>query len=164
MRAARVKMAKQPILMAHRYLTREITDVSENFIQLTPDEFSLRQQAGFFWVTWRSHNTDYALGCEVLTWLAAGYSVVVNGSRAALPVVIELCRQDSVNLVPVWVHCDTEVLAQRLRDRGRETEEQIQQRLTRAVEFSPPSDAVVIDNSGSLSASVEQFVALLMAG
>lgn len=163
MQAARVALAGKPILFAHRYITRSNADASENFVQLSSAEFEQRKRLGLFWLNWQSHQLDYAIGTEVRQWLEAGIVVVVNGSRQALPEVARICAQDGVTLVPVWVHCEASVLAQRLRARGRETEAQIQERLERAKAFVPPVDALVIDNSGALTDSVQQFLTYLQA-
>jgi ribose 1,5-bisphosphokinase len=163
MQAARVALEGQSVLFAHRYITRNNSDASENFVQLSEAEFSMRQQLGLFWLTWQSHQLHYAIGTEVRHWLQSGLTVVVNGSRQALPEVTRICAQDGVILAPVWVHCETSILAQRLRARGRETEAQIQERLERAKAFVPPVDALVIDNSGALTDSVQQLLTYLQA-
>jgi len=163
MQAARVALEGQSVLFAHRYITRNNSDASENFVQLSEAEFSMRQQLGLFWLTWQSHQLHYAIGTEVRHWLQSGLTVVVNGSRQALPEVTRICAQDGVILVPVWVHCETSILAQRLRARGRETEAQIQERLERAKAFVPPTEELVIDNSGALTDSVQQLLTYLQA-
>jgi ribose 1,5-bisphosphokinase len=164
MQSARLAMSARRVLFAHRYITRANADASESFVQLSSLEFELRRSLGLFWLTWQSHALDYAVGSEVLAWLNSGLSVVVNGSREALPEVNRICVRDGVSLVPVWVHCDLSVLAQRLRARGRENETQIQERLQRANAFAPPPQALVVDNSGRLSDSVNQFLSMLNDG
>lgn len=163
MQATRAELAGQPIVFAHRYITRANSDASENFVQLNPAEFEFRQHRGLFWLNWQSHGLSYAIGTEVRSWLQSGLTVVVNGSRQALPEVARICASDGVTLVPVWVHCEASVLAQRLRARGRETEAQIQERLERAKAFSAPADALVIDNSGALTDAVQQLIGCVSA-
>ncbi len=163
MQAARLALAGKPVLFAHRYITRATADASENFVQLSTAEFEQRQRLGLFWLTWQSHQLAYGVGCEVRDWLHQGIRVVVNGSRQALPEVSAICAQDGVTLVPVWVQCEISVLAQRLRARGRESEAEIQERLHRAAAFVPPAGALVVDNSGALSDSVQQFLAYVQS-
>lgn len=163
MQAARVALAGTPIVFAHRYITRANSDASENFVQLNQAEFEFRQQSGLFWLNWQSHGLNYAIGTEVRTWLQAGLTVVVNGSRQALPDVAGICARDDITLLPIWVHCEVSVLAQRLRARGRETEAQIQERLEGAKAFTASADALVIDNSGALTDSVQQLLGYLSA-
>jgi ribose 1,5-bisphosphokinase len=52
-------------------------------------------------------------------------------------------------------------LAQRLALRGRENAQQIQERLQRAAQFSPPETALVINNSGKLSDALAQWMPYL---
>lgn len=161
MSAARSTLSGQCLLFAHRYITRDSLNDAENFIRLTPEEFAVRQQLGLFWLSWQSHQLSYAVGKEVLTWLCAGIPVVVNGSREALPQIREQCAQNQIICTPVWIHCDAAVLAQRLAQRGRESAQQIQERLVRAAQFVPPEDALVIDNSGKLQDALAQWLPYL---
>lgn len=163
MLAARHALDGQSILFAHRYITRAASDASESFVQLSAAEFSLRQRLGLFWLVWSSHHLAYAVGTEVLRWLEADIPVVVNGSRQALPQVIAACAQAHIPLVPVWVHCELSVLAQRLSQRGRESHVQIEERLQRAAQFEPPVGALVIDNSGNLADALAQWMPHLQA-
>lgn len=163
MSAARAALVGQGLLFAHRYITRDTLDEAENFIRLDPAEFAIRQQFGLFWLSWQSHQLSYAVGKEVLAWLCADIPVVVNGSREALPKVKQLCAQDNVIFTPVWIHCDAEILAQRLALRGRENAQQIQERLQRAAQFSPPEAALVIDNSDKLSDALAQWMPYLQS-
>ncbi|MCZ7010022.1 ribose 1,5-bisphosphate phosphokinase PhnN, partial [Salmonella enterica] len=75
--------------------------------------------------------------------------VVVNGSREYLPQAV--ARYPKLSALHVRV--SPEVLAARLRQRGRESEEAIARRLARATApFDVPADCriVEIDNSGAL--------------
>lgn len=163
MLAARQALAGQQVLFAHRYVTRALDAGGENYISLSEAEFALRQQEKLFWLVWQSHGLSYGVGQEVVSWLKQGLSVVVNGSRGYLPQAQAMAKQADVVLVPIWIHCDTPVLAQRLAQRGRETAAEIEERLVRADAFPPPQGAVVIDNSGSLEKAVEQLLHCLRA-
>lgn len=71
-------------LVAHRYVTRD-SGGTENGVALIPDEFASRRRLGLFCLTWQAHGLDYGLGIELEAWLARGQTVLVNGSRRALP-------------------------------------------------------------------------------
>jgi len=158
MLAARETLDGEAIAFAHRYITRPATAGGENFVGLSKAEFLLRDAKGLFWLTWTSHDLHYAIGYEVLSWLRSGLTAVVNGSRAYLPKAQQLCALADVQLVPVWVQCDPPILAQRLRARGRESEAQIEERLTRAAQFVAPDNALLVDNSGSLQQALAQWL------
>jgi len=161
MQAARVALSGRSIVFAHRYVTRPVVELSENFVSLTDDEFAVRSRAGCFWWQWQSHGLHYGIGVEVLHWLRSGLVVVINGSRAYLAEAQQRCDEQGVQLTPIWVHCDTSVLRQRLLARGRETPAEVEARLQRASAFEPPEGVRVIDNSTSLSAALAQWMPLL---
>lgn len=87
-----------------------------------------------------------------------GHSVLVNGSRAYLSVA----RQRYPDLVAVGLVVSTQVLRQRLLARGRESTQEIEQRLARNSRLQAYDVGVhVVDNSGSLTSAVEALFALL---
>lgn len=146
------------LVFAHRYITRCADAGGENYIELSQSEFDLRQSLNLFAMSWQANSHCYAIGCELDSWLEQGVDVVVNGSRGYLDHALARYGEQ---LVPVVVDVDNQVLEQRLRLRGRESDVDIKQRLKRAQEFRSiglPRNAVVLDNSGSLAATVEQFL------
>lgn len=158
LRFARERLdANIPVAFAHRYITRAPRPGDENHVALTPPEFALRKARGLFAMQWDAHGLSYGIGIEVEAWRRAGLVVVVSGSRAYFD--RELAAAPDV--VPLLITCAPDVLAKRLLMRGRETAEQIAERLGRA----PPPPAhpalVTIDNSGPLEQAGERLVALL---
>lgn len=145
------------VLVAHRYITRAADAGGENHVALSEAEFQRRRAKGLFAIDWLAHQQAYAVGIEIDFWLAQDLDVVVNGSRLHLPIVEQ--RYGSC-LLPVCLQVSPEVLAQRLRQRGREGEEQIAQRLRRAAEAAPAS-CVMLNNDGPLSQTLHEFVSLL---
>jgi phosphonate metabolism protein/1,5-bisphosphokinase (PRPP-forming) PhnN len=132
MRYGRQRLAGDPrVVFAHRYITRPVDLHGENHVALTEDEFDARLAAGLFAMHWESHGLRYGIGREINLWLAKGCNVVMNGSRAYLPEA----RRHYPALTAVLVTVSPEVLAARLRARGRETEDQVSQRITRARRF-----------------------------
>lgn len=161
MRYARNKLAgKQPIIFAHRYITRPVEITGENHITLTEQEFENRRQAHCFAMHWTSHGLFYGIGIEMEQWLNSDLSVVVNGSRAYLPEAIARYP----DLIPICIQVSTEVLAQRLRKRGRETEADIQLRLQRAREITVPDYPGLqrLQNDSDLPTAGEHLCQILM--
>jgi ribose 1,5-bisphosphokinase len=120
----------------------------------------VRDAKGLFWLKWHSHDLDYGVGAEVVSWLQSGLTVVLNGSRAYLPQAQAACDFFGIRLTPVWVVCDLSVLEARLRSRGRESEKEIKERLKQASAFLPPMDGVVINNSTTLDQALAQLLPL----
>jgi len=149
------------IVVAHRYITRA-ADASEASVALSPDEFRRRAELGCLALHWRSHGLHYGIGVEIEQWLAKGLKVIVNGSREYLPSAV--ARYPA--LCAVHVRVVPEVLATRLRQRGRESEEAIAARLARATQpFAVPEGCslVEIDNSGALEQAAATFARLVGA-
>lgn len=146
------------VAFAHRYITRDPDAGSENHVALAAAEFEARRRAGLFAMDWTSHGHAYGIGIEIDQWLAAGLTVVVNGSRQYLPVA----RQRYPGLVPVRIAVSADILAFRLRARAREDAAAIEARLQRHA-CLPDGDGtgVTIRNDGTLAEAGEAFVALI---
>lgn len=151
---------QSPILFAPRYITRCWQSGGENHFELTHDEFDQRLKFELFAMHWTANDCRYGIGREVETWLASGFSVLVNGSRGHLDEAQALFGDA---LVPVLVSVDRDQLRQRLLTRGREDTEQIEQRLERNRQFETELEgqAEVLDNSGDLEQAIERFAELL---
>lgn len=159
MRYGRERLAGSPdVVFAHRYITRPVELHGENHVALSETEFDARLAASLFAMHWGSHGLRYGIGREINLWLAKGCNVVMNGSREYLPEA----RRGYPALIPVLVAVSPEVLAARLRARGRETEDQITRRLERSRQFVRPEGQVeTIQNDGELREAGERFVQLL---
>ncbi|CAG9176300.1 phosphonate metabolism protein/1,5-bisphosphokinase (PRPP-forming) PhnN [Cupriavidus pinatubonensis] len=147
------------VVVAHRYITRD-ADANEASVPLSAGEFARRAELGCLALHWRSHGLHYGIGVEIEQWMARGLKVIVNGSREYLPHAV--ARYPA--LCAVHVRVKPEVLAARLRQRGRESEDAIARRLARATEaFVVPAQCrlVEIDNSGALADSAEAFARLV---
>lgn len=145
------------IVFAHRYITRPAGAGGENHIALTRSEFDLRKAAGLFAFDWQAHETCYGIGIEVQHWRHAGLTVVVSGSRGNFAAL----DPEPGAIVPVVITAPPALLAQRLAERGRETEAQILSRLQRTPETANDPTTVVIDNSGPLDVAGRRFVETL---
>ena len=122
----------EPVLVAHRYITRD-SGATEDALSLTEDEFGRRAALGCFALRWASHGLHYGIGIEIDAWLSCGAAVIINGSRAHL----EQAHLRYPALTAVEVTVDPGQLLLRLAGRGRESAEQIAQRLARATQAFP---------------------------
>jgi ribose 1,5-bisphosphokinase len=149
------------VVFAHRYITRPSSSGGENHIELTGPEFAKRKRLGLFAMTWDSHGYRYGLGIEIDAWLAKGLTVIVNGSRGYVP----SARRRYPRISVVWISVAPQVLAARLKARGRESPAEIRARLARNAEvgLKPPRRAVEINNDGALDVAGRQLVQFLTA-
>lgn len=146
------------IVFAHRYITRPVELQGENHVALTEAEFDARLEANLFAMHWQSHGLRYGIGQEINLWLNQGCHVVINGSREYLP----KARHRYPTLTPILVSVSIDVLAARLRARGRETQDQVSHRVARAAQFvRPEGPLVILQNDAALPIAGERLMQLL---
>jgi ribose 1,5-bisphosphokinase len=146
------------IRFVRRMITRPKDPIGEDHEPVTPEDFETLARSDAFAVHWKAHGLGYGIPAAVNDDLAAGYIVIVNGSRSAL----DGFRTAFPRLLIVNVTARPDVLAKRLAARGRETAADIEARLARATEPLPDDMKVVtIDNSGDLATAGQQLVDLV---
>ena len=150
------------VLFSHRYITRPSQAGGENHIALTQAEFDQRQQLGLFALNWQSHQYAYGIGVEIDAWLQAGAHVVINGSREYLPQASERYPHMRVILLDV----NSDVIRQRLVERGRETAQEIDARIAHNQQLPPVEHPRlnVLNNDSSLAETGAKLIALLKGG
>lgn len=153
--------AEAPVAFAHRYITRPSDACGENHVALSPAEFALRRRRGLFALDWDSHGLSYGIGREIDQWMAAGLSVIANGSRGYL----EAAMLRYPDMLPIAVTADPSILRARLEARGRETAAAIDERLARAAVFPLDHPAIVrVDNGGRVEDAVTALRAMVLEG
>ncbi|CAM5271729.1 phosphonate metabolism protein/1,5-bisphosphokinase (PRPP-forming) PhnN [Frigidibacter albus] len=146
------------VVIARRIITRPLhPGGAERHVPVTPDAFMRLRAAGAFALEWASHGLHYGIGAEVRAWLAAGMTVVANGSRAALP---DARAAFGPALVAAEISASHETLDARLAARGREDAEAIAERLARSTRLPSAPVDLSIRNDG---APEEAAAALLAA-
>jgi ribose 1,5-bisphosphokinase len=117
--------ARPDLRLVRRVITRPTEAGGEDFEGVTEAEFADRLARGEFALHWQAHGLCYGIPKDQLDGPG---DVIFNGSRAALP--------DAVRQLPglrvILVTAPVATLAARLAARGRETEADILQRLSRA--------------------------------
>lgn len=158
---AREKLvADSAVLFVRRVVTRAALPGAEDHVSLSVESFQAALAANRFAVTWEAHGLHYAIPADVGRHLASGGVAVVNGSRAALPLI----RAAFERVTVVHVTCRPDVLAARLAARGRENVEEQRLRLARATVDTEISGAIEVDNSGDLAEAGEVLVAAIRGG
>lgn len=158
LRLARLACADDPnIVFVRRVVTREASSTEDNE-EMTPDSFREASERGAFAVHWKAHGHAYGLPCTIDDDIGAGRTVVANVSRT----VIAALRRTYANVVVVAVTAPAEVLAARLAMRKRDSDGNIGQRLTRAVDDVRP-DATIV-NVSSADYHARQLVRIIGGG
>lgn len=149
------------IVFPRRVITRAVADLSEDHDAVPETAFGQMAANGDFALHWRAHGLGYGVPASIAGDLAAGRNVVVNVSRA----VLDEARRRFAPVTVALVKVPAGILAERLRRRSRETEDDIAGRLARAgaYDVSGP-DVVTLDNSGSIDAAGSVLAAIIATG
>jgi ribose 1,5-bisphosphokinase len=119
------------VRLARRTITRPSGAGGEDHVAATHPQFDAALARGDFSMHWRANDHRYGIGREVEAWLAAGDTVVVNGSREYLPIA----RARFPQLEAVQVIAPDATLRSRLVQRGRELPGEAARRLARNRRF-----------------------------
>lgn len=153
---AALARARPDIILARRIITRAPDAGGEDYQAVSDALFDAQLVMGRFAFHWRAHGLRYAIPASIDADLAQGRVVVFNGSRKALQGIAAAYPQ----LMVLMIAAPPEMLAARLRARGRESAREISARLRRAA-LPPPQGAVVIMNDSTVDAAVAQMLAAI---
>ena len=144
-----------------RVITRPAAAGGEDFEGVSVDRFNKMIAAGAFALHWEAHGLKYGIPTQAYDDVLAGAELIANLSRSKLAEAAEAFPHMHI----LSVTASPEILAKRLAVRGRESEEDIARRLARRASTPPRGvPLTVIDNSGSLQASVNAALFTLRAG
>ncbi|MBS7588220.1 phosphonate metabolism protein/1,5-bisphosphokinase (PRPP-forming) PhnN [Ancylobacter defluvii] len=143
------------LAFARRRITRPV-DATEDHVSVDEATFQRAAAAGEFPLHWRANGLSYALGPEVAEAIRGAAAVVANGSRAA---VREACARFS-DVRVVLITAPPQVLAARIAARGRESAEDVVQRLKREPALDRAPELTLV-NDGPPEAAGERLVAYL---
>lgn len=144
-----------------RYITRPKEAGGEDHHPVDHAGFSELAASGKLALHWQAHGLFYGIPSDTLEDLEAGKVLIVNGSRAALPVFRDVYGDC---LKVVLVTAPRELLAERLAARGRESAESILKRLERSGELGDESIAdFVICNDGAIGDAGARFTEFMRA-
>ena len=136
-------VARPDLVRTRRVITRPETAGGEPHEAVTKAEFDTRRAAGAFLFWWQAHGLYYGVPRGVLDQVAAGRTVLINGSRAALAGM----RTVYPGLKVIAVTAPPEVLARRLAARGREHPDDIRARLDRTTAVLPSGTFEVVNDA-----------------
>ncbi|MDB5525488.1 MAG: phnN [Rhizobium sp.] len=143
-----------------RFITRDADAGNEDHHAVSIEKFDEMRQAGRFAVHWGAHGLHYGIPADTVDKIEAGKTLIANGSRAAIPEFLKAYP----NVLVITITADPEIIAERLRTRGREDDVSISQRLARSLqEWTIDCRHLVIDNSGTLETAGAEFVRAILA-
>jgi phosphonate metabolism protein PhnN/1,5-bisphosphokinase (PRPP-forming) len=141
-----------------RMVTRKTVVALEDHDSTSPAEFGALRHSGAFALSWDAHGLSYGVPVGIDAELAAGRSVVVNVSRK----IIGAAQAKYPRCAVILIDASPEIRAARLAGRGRETENEVLERLRREGAALPDGISVTrIDNSGPLAEGIAAFISAL---
>jgi len=137
-----------------RYITRPPSKFEDN-ISISPQEFSEMKKKEKFALQWHIYDLDYGISKKIEDYLKNGYPVIVNVSRT----IINKAREKYENVKVVFIDVPFEITYQRIKDRKRESEDLLKERIERA-RLNPkfPDADFILDNSGDLDDAINLFL------
>lgn len=159
--AAREQLMARQVRIARRVITRSANAVGEDADEVSISLFEQMHARGEFALAWRANGLAYGIPACIEAWLAQGWHVVVNGSRAHLA----QARSRYPDLVPVLLTVAPQVLRERLLGRGREGGDEIERRLARnqCMQQVAQEGVLAVDNSAGLDDAVRSLLGVLFA-
>lgn len=139
-----------------RTITRPIQSPEEDHIVATVDSFTTQMQADHFALTWSAHGLYYGIPNSILDDIKRGKHVVANVSRE----LIEQAKRTFHPVQVILVTAPIQILATRLKSRGREAPSDITGRLTRQTEVTANTTIV---NDGSIETALNKFILALQS-
>jgi ribose 1,5-bisphosphokinase len=125
--------------------------------QVSPEQFAhLASTKQLAW-QWQAHGFNYGINARYTSEVMAGKIVVVNGSREHC---MALKGRPTVKVVLITT--DAQTLIERLAQRGRETPQEMNQRLARNAKFTQWHADFTLFNQGELAQAGMAFTDYLI--
>ena len=146
--------------LVRRVITRAADLGGEDYDPVSTPEFEKMISTGAFALHWQAHGLMYGIPKSVQATLTNGADCLVNLSRRILPDASEAFP----NLLVLNVTARPETIETRLIARGRETDEEIKQRLSEAQKQLPNTLNVInVSNDGAIEETATHVLALLQS-
>lgn len=142
-----------------RVITRATHLMGEDHIHSSQDGFQIAEEGNAFLLHWHTYGHAYGIPGYVANLLANGKNAIVNTSRDCIDEAITLFSPVLVFNVEVSLS----TAFKRLKERGREDEDEIAKRLKRYSHPIPDHATVIsIDNNGAFEQSVDTMTSALL--
>ncbi len=142
------------VVFPQRVVTREASSF-ENNAAVSPMMFGQMLAHGEFAFQWEAHGLRYGVPRAIVDDIRGGRVIVVNVSRT----IVELARRSYANVTVVSVTAPPDILAQRIADRDRASDGQLDGRIRRTVVSAEPD--VVINNVGPAQDHAAQLLRVI---
>ncbi len=146
------------IYVPKRFITRSPSKFEEN-ISISTQEFIKMDKKEKFALKWHVYELDYGISKEIEDYLKNGHPVIINVSRT----IVKQAREIYANIKVIFIEVPFKITYQRIKDRKRESEDLLKQRIERARKNQNfPEADFIIDNSGDLDNAINLFLNYLL--
>ncbi len=146
------------IYVPKRYITRFPSEFEKN-ISITTREFREMDKNGMFALKWHIYELDYGIPIEIENYLKNGHPVIINVSRT----IVKEAREKYKNIKVIFIEVPFEITYKRIKDRKRESEVLLKERIERARSHQKfPEADFIVDNSGHLDDAINQCLNYLL--
>ena len=150
---------RKQILTPKRYITRKPSETESN-ISISPKKFSKLSQKGEFTLQWHIYGLSYGVPAIIDDWLYSGHPVIINVSRK----IIQEARTKYNKVKVIFIDVTLEISIKRLKARGRETGNRLNERIERARTHQTYEAAdFSLDNSGVLENAVDKLLNYILS-
>ncbi|MBA7670672.1 Ribose 1,5-bisphosphate phosphokinase PhnN [subsurface metagenome] len=110
---------------------------------------------GKFALKWNIYSLNYGILIEIENFLNKGHPVIINVSRT----IVKQAREMYKNVTVIFIEVPFEITLQRIKDRKRETEDLLKERIERAKKNQKfPEADFCIDNTGDLDDAINELL------
>lgn len=141
-----------------RFITRPPSEFEKN-ISISTQDFKEMDKKDKFALKWHIYELDYGISKEIEYYLKNGHPVIINVSRT----IVKQAREKYANIKVIFIEVPFKITYQRIKDRKRESEDLLKQRIERARKNQKfPEADFNIDNSGDLDDAINLFLNYLL--
>jgi ribose 1,5-bisphosphokinase len=154
----RYPLSLKQIYAPKRYITRKPSEFESN-IAISPEKFKELESQGKFALKWTIYSLNYGIPVEIESFLENGHPVIINVSRT----IVKETREKYKNVKVIFIKVPFDITYQRIKNRKREEEDLIIERIERARDNQQfPEADFVIDNSGKLDDAIKSFLTYIV--
>ena len=153
------------IVFCQRVITRPLKEGDVEIHEfMEKEEFLNEKEKGTFGIDWEAYNFYYGIRNDlILKPLKEGNNVILNISRNKIKETQNKFEPKGFNVIVLEITADSEIIKNRLKLRGRETDDQIDHRIKRHLEqrkkvIEESNKIISIENNGTIEEGIDKFI------
>ena len=139
-----------------RYITRTKIDINEDYNPIDEKIFTQMKSENLFCTTWNANNCNYGIHKDAIDDLKDGKNIIFAGSREYINNIL----YDISSSIVIHINATSNLLSQRIIDRKRENEFEINSRIKRE-NYNLPTSTKFVENNSSIDQGIMNLTALI---